>query len=64
MDPLSLKILQSVLVGLNVYEAAEPYLNKIESMNAAGATGEDILAATETMRKQSGGKLDEKLAKT
>lgn len=63
MDPVSLKILQTILLGLNVYEAAQPYLEKIIAMNAAGASGEDILAATEAMRKQSGNTLDDDLAK-
>jgi len=62
MDPITLQILQSVLLGLNVLEAAQPYLDKIIAMNAAGASGEDILAATEAMRKQSGDKLDADLA--
>lgn len=63
MDPIELKILQSILLGLNVYEAAQPYLDKITAMNAAGASGEEILAACEAMRKGSGAKLDADLAK-
>lgn len=64
MTPIEFKILQSVLLGLNVYEAAQPYLDKIMAMNEAGASGEDILAATEAMRRQSGDKLDSDLGAT
>ena len=62
MNPVTLQILQEILLGLNVLEAAKPYLDKITAMNAAGATGEDILAATQEMRKASGTKLDADLA--
>lgn len=58
MGPAELRILQEVLLGLNVLEAAQPYLDKIAAMNAAGATGEDILAATVEIRRNSGKKLD------
>ncbi len=63
MDPITLKILQTVLLGLNVYEAAKPYLDKITAMNEAGASGEEILAACELMRKTSGDRLDADLAR-
>lgn len=63
MGTTELAIFQEILLALNVYEAAQPYLEKITAMNAEGASGEDILAATIAMRKSSGDKLDEDLAK-
>lgn len=64
MGATELAILQEILLGLNVLEAAQPYLDKITSMNEAGASGEDILAATTAMRKASGDKLDSDLGAT
>jgi hypothetical protein len=61
MNETDLKIMQSILLGLGVLEAAQPYIDKIVAMNEAGATGEDILAATVAMRKESGAKLDKDL---
>lgn len=62
MSPTSLLILQDVLMAVGAVEAAQPYIDKITAMNAAGASGEDILAATQAMRKASGAKLDADLA--
>jgi len=62
IDPVTLKIFQEILLAVDALEAAGPYLEKLTSMNEAGATGEDILSATTEMRKQSGTKLDADLA--
>lgn len=62
MDQQSLEILQEVLLGIGAVAAAKPYLDQITAMNAAGASGSDILAATVKMRKNSGAKLDADLA--
>lgn len=62
MNPITLQIFQEILLAVDALQAAQPYLDKLVAMNEAGATGEDMLAATQEMRKQSGAKLDADLA--
>jgi len=62
MGAVELKILQEILLGLNVLEAAQPYIDKIVAMGKGGATAEQVLAECQSLRKASGARLDAHLA--